>query len=517
MDIVTIIKKDTYFDSVTLMSLSTKANKIEGVKQVAILMGTEKNKETLKNVGLYTKEASSASPGDVMILLESNSEEECREIYKKVEELFYKKEKQELNKEARFSSIDGVMRKFSDRNLAIISVPGQYAFREAKKALNSNINVMIFSDNVSIEEELILKKSAHEKGLFVMGPDCGTAIINGKGLCFANDVRQGNIGIVAASGTGAQEVSVRIHDFGGGVSQLIGTGGRDLSEKIGGIMMLDGLYALNEDDNTKVIVLLSKPPAMSVASKIYEAVKDIKKPVVICFIGGNEEEALKSGAYFGKTTKEAALKAVILSGVDENTINKHSLNLPLIEEVKAKLNEEQKYIRGLFCGGTVCEEVFQLIHEKYEDVYSNIAKDEKSKLKDINESYHHTLIDFGDDEFTQGKPHPMIDPSLRIERFLKEAEDREVGVIILDFILGYGSHLDPVGVMLPFIRQSKIKAKEQGRHLEILAFVLGTENDPQNFNNQVQKLLDEGVTIASSSTNTGLLSRGFVEKRCKNA
>ncbi len=516
MAIVTIIKKDTYFDSVTLMSLSTKANKIEGVKQVAILMGTEKNKETLKNVGLYTKESSNANPGDVMILVESELEE-CSEIIEKVEEILIKKEKPELNKETKFSSINGAMKKFSDRSLAIISVPGQYAFREAKKALNSDLNVMIFSDNVSIEEELILKKLAHEKGLLVMGPDCGTAIINAKGLCFANNVKKGNIGIVAASGTGAQEVSVRIHDFKGGISQLIGTGGRDLSEEIGGIMMLDGLYALNEDENTEVIVLLSKPPAMSVASKIYEAVKNIKKPVVICFIGGNYEKDLASHVYFEKTTKEAALKAVILSGVDENTINKHSLNLPLIEEVKLKLNEEQKYIRGLFCGGTICEEVFQLIKEKHKNVYSNIAKNEENKLKDVNVSKDHTLIDFGDDEFTKGKPHPMIDPSLRIERFIKEACNKEVGVIILDFILGYGSHPDPVEVMLPFIRQSKIKAKEQGRHLEILAFVLGTENDPQNFNMQVQKLLDEGVTIASSSVNTGLLSRGFVEKRCENA
>ena len=512
MPIRTIIKKNTYFDSVSLMTLSTRANSIEGVKQVNVAMGTAMNKDVLKNVGLYTEEAEAAGKGDLMIVVESQEGYDLDELVKKVEEAMMRKNENKETADIVYSSVEAAVQKNENANLAVISVPGAYAARVARKALNQGLHVMMFSDNVSLEEEISLKKEAHEKGLFVMGPDCGTAIINGQGLCFANKIRKGKIGIVAASGTGAQEVSVRIHDFGGGVSQLIGTGGRDLSEAVGGIMMLDGMRALAEDEGTEIIVLVSKPPAKAVAEKIYKEVKKISKPVVICFIGGNKEEIEASGAYYGKTTKQAALQAVILSGVPEEIINKHALNLPLIEEVKAKLNPQQKYIRGLFCGGTICEEVTSLVREKYSDVYSNLSKDPAYKLSHTDESKAHTFIDFGDDQFTQGKPHPMIEPSLRLERIVKEARDPEVGVIALDIILGYGSHEDPVEVTLPAIREAKAIAEKEGRHIEILGFVLGTESDPQDFDLQVKKLMDAGVTISSSSENTGLLSRGFVEK-----
>ena len=312
--------------------------------------------------------------------------------------------------------------------------------------------------------------------------------------------------------TGAQEVSVRIHDFGGGVSQLIGTGGRDLSKEVGGIMMLDGIKALQEDEDTKIIILVSKPPAKEVADKIYAEVQKSEKPVVICFLGGDQKEIEASGAIYAKTTKQAALKAVILSGVPEETINKHSLNMPLIEEIKAKLNPEQKYVRGLFCGGTICQEVAYLVEEAVGPVYSNISKKEAYKIGPMEASKEHTFIDFGDDSFTQGRPHPMIDPSLRLDRIVKEAKDPEVGVIAIDMILGYGAHMDPVGATLPAIKEAKAIAAKEGRHLEILAFVLGTELDPQVFDDQVERLMAEGVTISSSSENTGLLSRGFVSK-----
>ncbi|HSP48514.1 MAG TPA: FdrA family protein, partial [Clostridiaceae bacterium] len=299
---------------------------------------------------------------------------------------------------------------------------------------------------------------------------------------------------------------------GGGISNLIGTGGRDLSKEVGGIMMLDGIRALQEDPSTDVIILVSKPPAKEVANRIYAEVAKSAKPVVICFIGGDQKEIEASGAVYAKTTKQAALKAVVLSGVPEESINKHALNLPLVEEIKAKLSPEQRYIRGLFCGGTICEEVASLIRESFDDVYTNIAKDPVYRLDNASESRAHTLIDFGDDGFTQGRPHPMIDPTLRLDRFLKEARDPEVGVIVIDMILGYGSHRDPVEVTLPAIREAKRIAAEEGRHLEILAFVLGTELDPQDLDSQVEKLTNEGVTIASSSENTGLLARGFVTK-----
>lgn len=513
MAIQTIIKKNTYFDSVSLMAISTKANHIPGVRQVNISMGTEKNKEILRNVGLYTPQVEEAQRGDLMVVFQVDEGYDPDQVGAEVLESLSRKETQEDGPGAgyAYTSLEAACGA-GDANLAVISVNGAYAGRVARKALERDLNVMLFSDNVSLDEEIALKRLAHEKGLLMMGPDCGTAIINGKGLCFANRVRRGSIGIVAASGTGAQEVSCRVHGFGGGISQLIGTGGRDLSEAVGGRMMLDGLRALAEDEETKVIILVSKTPHPSVAERIYAQVRETPKPVIIAFMGGGQAEIEACGAIYAETTKRAALKAVILSGVPEETINKHALNLPLIAEVKAKLQPEQKYIRGLFCGGTICQEVYSLIRQKYANVYSNIAHDPRYVLGPKDASREHTLFDLGDDAFTDGRPHPMIDPSLRLDWIVREAQDPEVGVIALDIILGYGSHPDPAGITLPAIRRAKELAQARGQHLEILAFVLGTELDSQNFDEQCAKLEAEGVTIASSIENTGLLSRGFVEK-----
>ncbi|MGG4444097.1 acyl-CoA synthetase FdrA [Brevibacillus fortis] len=507
-----VIKQSTYFDSVSLMSLSTKANQIEGVEQAVIAMGTDMNKEVLKNVGLLTPELEAAKTSDLMIVVKAATVELCESALIAIEELFKKKGGSKSATEIKYSTIDSAVASIPEANLAVISVNGAFAAREARKALENDLHVMLFSDNVSIEEEIALKQFAHEKGLLMMGPDCGTAIIGNVALCFGNAVRKGSIGIVGASGTGSQEVSVRIHDFGGGITQLIGTGGRDLSEQVGGIMMLDGIKALEEDEATKVIVLISKPPAPSVQEKVLAQVKNSKKPVVVYFIGGDEAAVVQAGGHFAKTSKEAAIKAVVLAGANEDELNKRALNWPLIEEVRAKLTPEQKYVRGLFCGGTLCDEAMYLAMEKYEDVYSNIQKKADYKLKNIHESKAHTYLDMGDDDFTNGKPHPMIDPSSRIARFLEEAKDPSVGVILMDFILGFGSHEDPVGVMLPAIIEAKDQAAKEGRHLEILGYVLGTDLDTPNFDEQVKKLMDAGVTIASSSTNAGLLAREFVAK-----
>ncbi len=518
MTVKVVVKRNTYFDSVSLMSLSTKANQIEGVEQAVVAMATEMNKGVLRNVGLYVPEIDAAGSGDLLIVIASASEEACAAALKAVEALLKAGNKASAaggtigGGEVRYATIDNAVRHVPEANLAIVSVPGEFAAREAKKALDNNLNVMMFSDNVSVEDEVKLKQLAHAKGLLMMGADCGTAILGGVGLCFANAVRRGNIGIIGASGTGSQEISVRIHDFGGGITQLVGIGGRDLSEQVGGIMMLDALRALEADAATEVIVLVSKPPAKSVEKKVLAAVKSCRKPVVVCLLGGSEAAVLEAGAHFAKTTKEAALKAVILAGAKEEEINKRALNLPLIAEVRAKLAPGQRYIRALLCGGTLCAEMMSLTREKHPNVYSNIAKDPAYRLADVRQSREHSFIDFGDDEFTRGKPHPMIDPSLRTERLLTEAADPEVAVIILDFILGYGAHVDPVGVTLPAIRQAQAMAAKRGQHLEILGYVLGTDADTPSLADQTRMLSEAGVTIASSCTNTGLLARGFVEK-----
>ncbi|MCE9513480.1 hypothetical protein K6T53_25335, partial [Escherichia coli] len=260
MSIRIVVKKNTYFDSVSLMSISTRANKLDGVEQAFVAMATEMNKGVLKNLGLLTPELEEAKSGDLMIVIKGTSEEANERTLIAIDELFAHKE-QGGQHEARYATIASAKKHAPESNLAVISVNGLFAAREARQALQNNLNVMLFSDNVSLEDELELKHLAHEKGLLMMGPDCGTAIINGAALCFGNAVRRGNIGIIGASGTGSQELSVRIHEFGGGISQLIGTGGRDMSEKIGGLMMLDAISMLEADPQTEIITLISKPPA----------------------------------------------------------------------------------------------------------------------------------------------------------------------------------------------------------------------------------------------------------------
>ncbi|PJG57869.1 acyl-CoA synthetase FdrA [Aeromonas cavernicola] len=511
MAIDVIIKSNTYFDSVSLMSISTKANKLDGVEQAFVAMATDMNKGVLENLGLLTAELAAAKNGDLMIVIKGVSREANAVNIKEIENLFTQKETRQHH-EASYATLSSAKKHLPESNLAVISVNGQFAVREARQALENDLNVMLFSDNVSLDDELALKQLAHQKGLLMMGPDCGTAIINGAAICFGNAVRRGNIGIIGASGTGSQELSVRIHDFGGGISQLIGTGGRDLSEKIGGMMMLDALGMLEQDEQTAVIVLVSKPPAPAVANKVLERARACRKPVVVCFLGRDLPPADEAGLQFARATKEAALKAVLLTGVSKDSLNLHSLNWPLIEEVRARLTAKQKYIRGLFCGGTLCDEAMFAAMEKHSEVYSNIHPDPAFRLANINQSQGHTFLDFGDDDFTNGKPHPMIDPTNRISRLLQEAQDPEVGVIVMDFVLGFGSHENPVGVMIEAIKEAKAIAAAEQRPLEILGYVLGTDLDTPSLQQQCQMLTDAGVIWASSSTNTGLLAREFVCK-----
>ncbi|WGD38095.1 acyl-CoA synthetase FdrA [Lysinibacter sp. HNR] len=506
------IRKNTYLDSVSLMSMSTKANAIEGVTQAFLAMATPMNKEVLTNLDIVDPAIEAAKPSDLMIIVDV-ADDALENAIDEVEDILARKNSGGSDTtEIRYRTLDSALEEVPEANLVLISVNGAFAAREARKALHADKHVMIFSDNVSLEDEIELKQLAHDKGLLMMGPDCGTAIINGTGIAFANAVRRGSIGVVGASGTGSQEVSVRVHDFGGGISQLIGTGGRDLSAEVGGIMMIDGIKALDADPDTSVIVIVSKPPAEEVADRVLAVAGAASKPVIVAFLGSSRTESGYDNVKLVSGTKPAALAAVLATGVEESTLDLHPLNLPLIEEVRAKLAPGQKYVRGLFCGGTLCDESMFAALDKFDDVYSNIQKDPSRVLSSTDPSKAHTFLDMGDDDFTNGRPHPMIDPSLRMQRLVQEADDPEVGVIAMDFIVGFGSHEDPVGVTLPAIREAKAKAEARGQHLEILGYVLGTDLDTPAVGAQIAALESAGVTIASSSTNLGLLAREFVMK-----
>lgn len=496
----TIVRKNEYYDSVTLMSLSSKLLGADGVEEAVVSMATKMNKELLSNIGMSTDEVEQSGDNDLIIAIKAASQEHYDGAIELANELLTSKGgKQKKGEEQAPKTLSSALKRMPDANMAVISVPGEYAAREAKLALEKGLNVMIFSDNMSIEHERELKEFAREKGLFVMGPDCGTAAINNAGLCFANKVRSGGIGLVGASGTGLQEVMVQIDRLGGGVSQAIGTGGRDLHQDIGGIMMIQGIKALAQDEATNVIVLVSKPPAKAVELEIMEVVKGLEKPVVVCFIEGEASEAEKAGAVFASSLEDAAVKAVELSGIGVDVDNDAARLEKAASDEKAKLKAEQKFLRGLFCGGTMCAEALHVLRGKLSNIKSNVAKKEEEKLSDIRCLEGNVLLDLGDDEFTVGKPHPMIDPALRLEKIAEQANDGSIGVILLDFELGYGSHEDPVGITIPAIRKAKEAAASEGRHIAFVGYICGTREDIQGYEKQKGMLEAEGVIIAGSN------------------
>lgn len=512
MAIHTVIKENTYFDSVTLMTISTRANELDFVKTAMVGMGTDMNIEVIRNVGLFTDSLNNVSTGDLMIVVDIDEAGDSAEVLAEIDALFTQK-KSTGETDVIYKTLAGALENNPSSNMVVISVNGQFAYREANQALDDGKHVMLFSDNVSIEEEKALKEKAHEKELLMMGPDCGTAIINGVGLCFANQVRSGDIGIVGASGTGSQEVSVQIHKHGYGVSQLIGTGGRDLSSEIGGIMMIDGIDALIHDPQTKAILLVSKPPAKEVEEKILEKIAETEKPVVIYFIGSSLNESTLENVTFAHSSLEASLEVIKHSAEPVQKIAVYSDPTEAeLEEVQGKLVADQQYVRGLFCGGTLCDELlYQVMATAKEEVYSNNHPDADFKLGYVSASKKHTILDFGDDEFTAGRPHPMIDPSSRSQRLIEEAKDPEVAVIAMDFELGFGSHSDPAGVVLNAIEEAQSIAKKAGRYLPIVAYVLGTEEDEQDVLDQRQKLLDLGVIVVDSNDALCRVTKTLIE------
>lgn len=494
----TIVKKGVYFDSVKLMLVTNELNFIEGVEDASIVMGTELNKESLERMGLLTEEAKSSASTDMIIAINADDEESIELTLSKLDELLNAKQESHGESSYRPRSIDGAVTVQPESNLCIISVPGKYAKNAAAEALSKNLHVMLFSDNVTLEEELELKTMAVEKNLLMMGPDCGTAMINNVPLCFSNKVRNGSIGIVAASGTGAQEVMTLIDSMGGGLTQVIGTGGRDLSETIGGKMMFMALEALNEDANTEVITVVSKPPAPSVKEKMIEFIKlNITKPVVINFLGAKFDKDQEGSIYFESTLEEAARKSVEVAGYKDSGFSRAEAEKK-IEELSKKelslLNENQKYIRGLFSGGTLAYESLFTMEESLDVVHSNLSK--THKVKDVYHMDGHATVDFGEDEFTNGRPHPMIDPTLRHEVFVNMLKAEDTAVIVMDIVLGYGSHVKPHKV---FVDTYKKYNERNEKHVSVIINICGTKEDPQNYNEIEKELENAGMIVMNSN------------------
>ena len=505
-----------YKDSVSLMTVSAKVSAVPGIEAASVVMASATNVENLKRAGLGDFEV---RPNDVVVAV-SGTDQASAEALQMADELLSAKTasgEETAGVRQPVTSTQMAISRDPAHNFALISVPGDYAAAEAMKALRLGMDVMLFSDNVPPEKELELKTYARDHNLMVMGPDCGTAIVNGVPLGFANVIRRGPIGVVGASGTGTQEVTVRIHQLGSGVSQVLGTGSHDLSDKIGGISMLHGLAALDEDPSTSVIVLVSKPPAPEVAKQVLAAAEASAKPVVVIFLGADPSSITRKGVYGAAYLAQAADMAVALAkGGDTASARPIAVSNETrrnLTDLARAMAPGQRYVRGIFSGGTFCFEA-QLIHAAAGiKAYSNTPTVGNSPLVSDGKSRENTIVDMGDDQFTQGRPHPMIDPALRDARIRDEIADPTTAVVLFDVVLGYGSAEDPTAGLLGVIGSAKTKVKAAGRTVAFIGYVCGTDQDPQSRGKVVDGLKSAGVLVASSNAEAATWSAAITSAR----
>ncbi len=513
------VKRSAYFDSITLMRIARSLTEMAGVEDAAAVMATVPNLQLLAEANLMPPElaADAAGPNDVLLVVRASDETSAGAALDAAEAQLAQRPAASAGAGEAGSgveqprSLEQAARRMEagETGVAVISVPGPYAALESERALRAGLHVFLFSDNVPLADEIALKQLAQERGLLLMGPDCGTAMLNGVGFGFVNVVPRGSIGIVGASGTGIQQVMSLVAQGGGGVSQVIGCGGRDLSAEVGAVTTLQGLRLLQEDERTRAIVLISKPPAPAVADRVLEAAMGGDKPVIVCFVGA-ETDALRQR--YGRrlvithNLTDAAYAALTATGIESagQSVEQGNVKIGAGERVSASVlpGKADGYLVALFSGGTLCDEAMHLWTEQLGPVYSNIPLKPEWRLRDGQVG--HIAIDFGADEYTRGRPHPMIDPGLRLKRLQEEARNPHTGVILLDIVLGYCSHPDPASVYAPAIREALAGAARERRPLSCIISLCGTEGDPQRLSVQAAQFREAGAEVFTSNFEAAL-------------
>ncbi len=492
MIIVNEIRKGFYLDSVALMRISRSIVAMPDIEEAGLMIGTPANKQILREAGVLDAAGEAAAPGDLVIAVRAKSDAAAKAALAEAASLLDAPRRSSAGSVWRPRTLRAAQAQMPDLSVALISVPGDFAAAEALKAIRGGLDVMIFSDNVPVEQEVELKKEARTLGRLVMGPDCGTAIIGGVPLAFANVVPRGDIGIIGASGTGIQEISCQIARAGKGVSHAIGTGGRDLKADVGGITSLMALDLLDADPATKHIVIVSKPPAAEVAKAVLARVARSAKPFTICFLGG-DGKGMPANAKAAATLKQAAEFAAGKSLGREGAAAR----------AKPPGRKGAKLVRGLYSGGTLCAEAQIVLQGHQIAVTSNVPVPGAEPLGKL--SAENALIDLGDDEFTRGRPHPMIEPAVRDAPLIDALDDAEVAVILLDIVLGYGGHADPAGHLAQVLGG---RARTGGP--AIIASVTGTSGDPQGLTAQTAALVAAGVTVCASNADAAELAAEII-------
>ena len=500
MPVFNFVRSSFYRDSVTLMRLSHDIEAVSGVTAAAAMMGTPHNRALLEQAGLLAPEGAAAEPADLIIAVAADSPAAADAARAAAEHaLAASKPFVPATMAASPRTLWSALTLLPDAGLALISVPGAYAAAEALKALRAGLHVMLFSDNVPIAAEVDCKRLALERGLLCMGPDCGTAIIDGVPLGFANAVPRGRIGLAAASGTGLQEVASIIARDGEGVSQAIGVGGRDLSDDVGGVMMLRALDILAADPATDVVCMLGKPPGPRTAARLAAAAAKLGKPCIACFPSWKDLAAF--GGHAAATLEDAGRGAVALARGQKPAATAFTAPIASIErmvrDVAQTLPSTARFVRGVYSGGTLAYEAVALLASALPDVALSLT----------DAGPGHRVVDLGEDIFTLGRPHPMLDGRVRREWIDREGRDATTAVLLVDVVLGYGAHPDPAGEILPAIR-----AVRERRPVAVVASVCGTDADPQSRAAQIERLRAADVIVMDSNAQAARLAAMIAQR-----
>jgi FdrA protein len=478
-----VIKRGVFQDSISLMLLTRRISTLEGVDRVSIMMGTPANKGIFASTGFLTPEIDDAGPTDLCIALEAASAAMIDPVVEAVDAFLADQSVQREQADyAHARTFYGAHNQLPQANLALISVSGNHAAREARRALSQGLNAFIFSDNVSVRQERELKAYAHRRGLLVMGPDCGTGALCGLPLAFCNVTMAGAIGIVGASGTGTQAVMAGVDALGEGISHAIGIGGRDLSPEVGGISALDAIDLLARDPATEVIVFLSKLPAASVRERVVAALEAQPKPAVALFMG-ERAAPLRRHLHFAGTLEDAARQAVACLRARRQQV------------LRAGLRPAQQRIRGLFCGGTLASEAAGVLARGLGVPLAG-THDEGVMF----DAQGHSVIDLGDDAYTVGRAHPMIDPSLRSDMLRQAALDPDTAVVLFDVVLGCGAHEDPAAMAVAAMEDARARREPDAGRVIFVASVCGTRQDPQDLARQIAALRAAHIWVETSNS-----------------
>ena len=493
--VINEVRRGFYLDSVALMRLSSDLVALPGIEGATAMIGTPSNLDIMREAGLLAPPGERAGPNDLVLAVRAADQEAAEAALSRAGGALEREIAPADDAEWRPRTLDGALNRMPDANLVLVSTPGDYAAREARRALDRGLNVMLFSDNVSIESERALKERAHSLGLLVLGPDCGTAYIAGTPLAFANVVPRGRVGVVAASGTGLQEVAVLLARAGAGISHGIGVGGRDLSDAVGGVSTLDAIDLLASDAGTDHLILVSKPPGPRTAGLVFERLAAAGKPGTAVVFGGEGMETPPAGVVLAPTLKAAVERATGRSIAPEFD------TAAAARREAERLGPGRDTLRGLFCGGTLATEAHAVLVAAGLDVASNTAPAAMS-----GSNARHAIVDLGADEYTVGRAHPMIDPAIRTAKVREALAEPGVAVVLLDVVLGLGAHPDPARPICDAIRDAS------GDVPVVVASVCGTRDDPQDHGRQATMLGDAGVVVAPSNADAATVAAEIVNR-----